>query len=183
MRQSGSATERDGRAGMWRRRAGRIAAAGAALVTVCSGLSVASAPPAAAGLTEQVIVTSTGLLSPVTAVLDVGGTILQQFHLIDGVLASILTIEEPILDALPGITVTRDISVNVQSVPQSTGPHTPSDAFLQETGATQLAGTGDTGQGVTVAVLDTGIEKLPDFAGRLIGAGDLTSGNNPYEDS
>src|SRR5260370_17179634 len=112
MRQSGSATERDGHAARSRRRAGRIAAAGAALVTVFSGLSVASAPPAAAGLTEQVIVTSTGLLSPVTAVLDVGGTILQQFHLIDGVLASTLTIEEPILAALPAITLTRHIPAN-----------------------------------------------------------------------
>jgi len=182
MRQSGSVTKCDGCAARPRRRFGRFAAAGAALVTACAGLSVASAPPAAAGVTEQVIVTSTGLLSPVTAVLDVGGTILQQFHIIDGVLASILTIEEPILDALPGITVTRDISVNVQSVPQSTGPHTPSDAFLQETGATQLAGTGDTGQGVTVAVLDTGIDNLPDFAGRLIGGVDLTGSNTPYQD-
>jgi serine protease AprX len=183
MRQSGSVTECDGYPARSRRRAGRIAAAGAALVTAFGCLTLASAPPAAADLTEQVIVTSTGLLSPVTAVLDVGGTVLQQFHLIDGVLASILTIEEPTLDALPGITVTRDISVNVQSVPQSTGPHTPSDAFLAETGATQLAGTGDTGQGVTVAVLDTGIDNLPDFAGRLIGGVDLTGSNTPYQDS
>jgi serine protease AprX len=54
---------------------------------------------------------------------------------------------------------------------------------LQQTGATRLAAAGDTGQGVTVAVLDTGIDKLPDFAGRLIGGVDLTDGNNPYQDS
>jgi len=113
----------------------------------------------------------------------VGGTVLQQYHLIDGVLASILTVEEPVLASLPGITVTPNISVNVQSVPESTGPHPPSDTFLQETGASQLANSGDTGQGVTVAVLDTGIDNLPDFAGRLIGGVDLTSSNNPYQDS
>jgi len=180
MRQSGSVTARDSR---HRRKAGRFVAASAAIATALAGLSVASAPPAAADLTEQVIVTSSGLLSPASAVLDVGGAVLQQFHIIDGVLASILTAEEPLLASLPGITVTPNISVNVQSVPESTGPHTPSDAFLQETGANQLANSGDTGQGVTVAVLDTGIEKLPDFAGRLIGGVDLTSGSNPYQDS
>jgi serine protease AprX len=54
---------------------------------------------------------------------------------------------------------------------------------LQETGSTRLAAAGDTGQGVTVAVLDTGIDNLPDFSGRLVGGVDLTNGNNPYQDS
>jgi subtilisin family serine protease len=56
----------------------------------------------------------------------------------------------------------------------SPGPHTPSDVFLQQTGATRLASTGDTGRGVTAAVLDTGIDNLPDFSGRLIGGVDLS---------
>ena len=90
---------------------------------------------------------------------------------------------EPVLAALPGITVTPDVSVNVQDTPESTGPHTPSDVFLGQTGATRLAAAGDTGQGVTVAVLDTGIDNLPDFSGRLIGGVDLTGGNNPFQDS
>ena len=34
-----------------------------------------------------------------------------------------------------------------------------------------------------MAVLDTGIDNLPDFAGRLIGGVDLTGGDNPYQDS
>jgi serine protease AprX len=34
-----------------------------------------------------------------------------------------------------------------------------------------------------VAVLDTGIDNLPDFSGRLIGGVDLTKDNNPYQDS
>ena len=44
-----------------------------------------------------------------------GGTILTQYHLIDGVDAVIPTAVEPLLAALPGITVTPDVSVNVQS--------------------------------------------------------------------
>jgi serine protease AprX len=162
---------------------GRIAAAGAAVAAALAGTSMAGVPVASASQSETVIVTADGLLSPVAAVLEVGGTVLTQYHLIDGVDASIPTAAESLLAALPGITVTPDVSVSVQSTPESTGPHTPSDAFLQETGATRLASSGDTGQGVTVAVLDTGIDNLPDFSGRLIGGVDLTSGNSPYQDS
>ncbi len=162
---------------------GRIAAAGAAAVAALAGASMAGVPAASASLSETVVVTSTGLLSPAAAVLEVGGTVLTQYHLIDGVDASIPTAEEPVLAAMPGIIVTPDVSVSVQSTTESTGPHTPSDAFLQETGSTRLASAGDTGQGVTVAVLDTGIGNLPDFSGRLVGGVDLTSENNPYQDS
>jgi len=164
-----------------RRRKGRIAAA--ALAAALAGTSVAGVPAASASSQDTVIVTATGLLSPVTAVLSVGGSILTQFHLINGVEALVPTALEPVLAALPGITVTPDASVSVQSTPQSTGPHTPSDVFLQETGATKLASQGDTGQGVAVAVMDTGIDNLPDFSGRLVGGVDLTNGNSPYQDS
>jgi serine protease AprX len=162
---------------------GRAVVAGAAVAATLAGTSIAGAPAASAAQSETVIVTATGLLSPVTAVLRIGGTVLSQFHIINGVEAVIPTILEPVLDALPGITVTPDASVSVQSSTESTGPHTPSDAFLPQTGATQLAAGGDTGQGVTVAVLDTGIDNLPDFSGRLAGGVDLTGGNNPFQDS
>jgi serine protease AprX len=164
-------------------RLGRITAAGAAIVAALAGTSLAGAPAASASSSEAVIVTATGLLSPVKAVLEVGGTVLTQFHLINAVDAVIPDVAEPLLAALPGIDVTPDVQVSVQAVPESTGPHTPSDAFLQQTGATRLAAAGDTGRGVTVAVLDTGIDALPDFSGRLVGGVDLTSGNNPYQDS
>src|SRR5260370_21402452 len=165
----------------WTKR--RVGAACAVVVAALAGTSMADIPAASASAGEAVIVTSTGLLSPVTAVLQLGGTVLTQYHIIDGVEALIPTLLEPVLAALPGIVVTPDISGDVQSTPGSTGPHTPSDAFLQQTGSAQLASAGDTGQGVTVAVLDTGIDNLPDFSGRLIGGVDLTNGNNPFQDS
>jgi serine protease AprX len=162
---------------------GRIAAAGAVVIAALAGTLLGGAPAASAALSETVIVTSAGSLSPAEAVLDVGGTVLTQYHIINGVQALILTTEEPVLAAMPGIIVTHDVSVSVQSTTASTGPHAPSDAFLQETGSTSLASEGDTGKGVTVAVLDTGIDNLPDFSGRLIGGVDFTSENNPYQDS
>jgi serine protease AprX len=165
------------------RRTRRIALAGAAVVTALAGAPVAGVPAASAGTGETVIVTATGLLSPAAAVLSMGGSLLVQFHLIDGVEAVIPAAVEPLLAALPGITVTPDVSVNVQDVPESTGPHTPSGVFPGQTGATRLAAAGDTGRGVTIAALDTGIDNLPDFAGRLIGGVDLTGANNPFQDS
>ena len=183
MSRAGSTGPRTGR-GTWlaARSKGRLAAAAILVAGALAGTTMVGVPAASASSTETVIVTSTGLLSPVSAVLDVLGTVLNRFQIIDGVEASIPTALAPALDALPGITVTPDVSVTVQSTVESTGPHAPSDEFLQQTGATQLASDGDTGQGVTVAVLDTGIDRRPDFAGRLIGGVDLTGENDPFQD-
>jgi serine protease AprX len=166
-----------------RREKGRIAAAVTVLAVTLPSTLITGIPAASASPEETVIVTATGLLSPVSAVLGVGGTILAQYHLIDGVEALVPTVLEPVLAAVPGLTVTPDLPVSVQSTTESTGPHTPSDVFLQESGADRLAAQGDTGQGVTVAVLDTGIDSLPDFSGRLAGGVDLTGGSNPFQDS
>jgi serine protease AprX len=170
------------RARLGRRKKRRLAATTAALVAITAS-SVTGVPAASADSGETVIVTASGLLSPVTAVLQVGGSVQTQFHLINAVVASIPTAAAAELDALPGISVTPDAQVSLQDVPESTGPHAPSDAFLAQTGANQLAAAGDTGQGVTVAVVDTGIDQLPDFSGRLIGGVDLTGGGNPFQDS
>jgi serine protease AprX len=182
-----AATMATRRGGRGRRTTGRLAVAGAATLALVAGTSAAAAPAAQASATETVIVSSAGLLSPVTAVLGVLGTVVTQFHLIDAVEATIPTVMQGLLASLPGITVTPDVSVSVQSAvappaADSTGPHAPSDAFLQQTGANTLASDGDTGQGVTVAVLDTGIDNLPDFSGRLIGGVDLTGEGQPFTD-
>jgi len=156
------------RARVGRRVKRRIAAAAAAIIAALAGAPIAGAPAASASTVsastvsastvsastgETVIVTATGLVNAVAAVLSVGGTILTQYHLINGVEAVIPAAVEPVLAAVPGIIVTPDVSVNVQST------------------------------GVTVAVLDTGIDNLPDFSGRLIGGVDLTGGRNPFQDS
>jgi serine protease AprX len=174
-------SDRQRRSGFFNKRA-KVAASIAAAFA-CALLSLVGTSAASADVSEQVIVTSSGLLSPASAVLSVGGSVITQYSIINGVDASVPASEVPVLDALPGINVTPDIAVNVQSTTESTGPHTPSDAFLQQTGASQLATNGDTGEGVTVAVLDTGIDNLPDFAGRLVGGVDLSNENNPFQDN
>ena len=81
------------RARLGRRKKRRLAATGAALAAI-TATSITAVPAASADSTETVIVTASGLLSPVTAVLDVGGTVQTAFHLINGVVASIPTVEE-----------------------------------------------------------------------------------------
>jgi hypothetical protein len=92
---------------------------------------MAGVPEASASTGETVIVTATGLLGPAAAVLGVGGVLLTQFHLIDGVEAVIPAAVEPVLAALPGIIVTPDVSVSVQDTlgtarsSHGTGPKCP----------------------------------------------------------
>ncbi|MGH9920229.1 MAG: S8 family peptidase, partial [Nitrososphaerales archaeon] len=59
----------------------------------------------------------------------------------------------------------------------------PAAIFPEQSGASRLWAQGDTGSGVNVAVLDTGIDQLSDFGGRLVGGVDLSGEGNPFQDS
>jgi len=159
------------------------AAVATAMLLIGAAATSAGATSASAGLlsNETVIVTATGPLSPLSAVAEVGGSVVSQYSIINGVEASIPTVMASALSSLPGITVTPDLSVSVQDT-MSAPTRAPAAVYPEQTGATELAAQGDTGQGVTVAVLDTGIDNLPDFAGRLIGGVDLTGEGNPFHD-
>ena len=160
----------------------------AAVVASVVGLTVASlagatAASASTNANVRVIVSGSPGVNVIADVVGLTGHVLQQYPSINAVEASVPALAVPGLQAVTGITVTSDPAVKTSSTTESTGPHTPSDAFLAQTGATALAQRGDIGQGVTVAVLDTGIDNLPDFAGRLVGGVDLTGGGNPFQDS
>jgi serine protease AprX len=83
--------------------------------------------------------------------------------------------------AVPDVVVTPNVPVKVQDTVGDPG-RAPAAVFPQQTGASQLWAQGDTGQGVNVAVLDTGISPLPDFAGRMVDGVDLTGRSNPWKD-
>ena len=79
--------------------------------------------------------------------------------------------------------VFQEAGGSASSCPSFSQYSTPTGYFPQDSGADRLAAAGDTGQGTTVAVLDTGIDgTLPDFAGRLVGGVDLTGGGSPFTD-
>src|SRR5258708_6180923 len=108
-----------------------------AIVGTLTGFAVASLPLTAASASSNslVIVTSVGPINPVTGVLQAGGQILTQYTIINGVEASVPDTAVPGLSSLLGLIVTPDVNVAVQSAPVSTGPHTPSDAYIGQTGA------------------------------------------------
>jgi serine protease AprX len=149
-----------------------------------------SAAPASAGLlglpTSRVIVTGPDVAGVTTLVTSLGGQVLSALPVVNGVLADVPSLLVNTLSTVPGVLVTPDLPVSVAGVGfgATTGPSRPPAAvFPAATGATQLAASGITGTGVRVAVLDTGIANLPDFAGRLVGGVDLSGEGNPFQDS
>jgi serine protease AprX len=152
------------------------------------GTSVVALPtPAEAGLfggsSEYIVSAPSGTLGTVlNALSGVGATPGTALSFVNAVTTQLNSLEVTLLDAVPGIVVTPDLTVNVQGSVGSSG-HAPSDAFSQQTGATQLWAQGVTGAGVNVAVLDTGIQALPDFSGRMVDGVDLSGGNNPWQDN
>ena len=155
-------------------------------VAALSTSVVALPAPAQAGLfggsSEYIVSAPSGALGTViNAVHGVGATVGTTFPFVNAVTTQLNSLEVTLLQANPGIVVTPDIAVNVQGSVGSSG-HDPSDAFSGQTGAAQLWAQGITGAGVNVAVLDTGVQALPDFSGRMVDGVDLSGGNNPWQD-
>jgi serine protease AprX len=153
-------------------------------------LAPAPAPASASGLlglglpTTRVIVTGPAVATVTGLVQSLGGTVVSTLSIINGVVADVPALTLGLLNAVPGLVVTPDLPVSLAgSYAATASGRAPAAAFPQSTGASQLVAAGTTGSGVTVAVLDTGIANLPDFAGRLIGGVDLSGGGNPFLDS
>jgi serine protease AprX len=78
------------------------------------------------------------------------------------------------------VTLDDDVFGNA---PTAEPPRPPSAVFPEASQASSLWAAGIDGNGVNVAVIDTGIDNLPDFAGRLVGGIDLSGEGNPLLDS
>src|SRR4051794_459091 len=152
--------------------------------------------PALAGRTGpvKVIVTEaeTGPGSPATlAVGRLGGDGTQPPPLVSGFAATVPAERVPELAAVPGVVgITFDGRMHVQTDPTTPEPDSSENASAPDTpptappapdetddlpsvyrevlGADALAARGANGNGVTVALLDTGVSPLPDLAGRSV---------------
>jgi serine protease AprX len=102
---------------------------------------------------------------------------------VSGVVADVSPDQLAVLQAQPDLIVTPDAAVSVEDASYAGASHAPSAVFPQTTGATALWANGVDGSGVTVAVLDTGIDRLPDFGNRIIGGVDLSGEGNAFQDS
>jgi serine protease AprX len=113
----------------------------------------------------QVVVTATSSNAAAAAVRDAGGQVLDTLPIVDGVVARL-----PKGSVLPaGVIAVPDRALSFASA--STGGDTPASTVRETLG---LEPSGDEGAGVTVAVVDTGIAKLPALESRVVEHVDVT---------
>ena len=113
--------------------------------------------------------------APEAFVRAAGGHVTHELSLIDGFAASLPASAAAVLAAQPGVrSVTPDSALHVQSsYGQDSG--VASAVYPEVVRATKVWGSGDTGSGAAVAVVDTGIDTTGDLAGRVVRAVDFTS--------
>ncbi|HVW34597.1 MAG TPA: S8 family peptidase [Acidimicrobiia bacterium] len=158
----------------------------ASLVVVLLGAGIAPAvagPAPDAGPETHVIVQGATGTAAHAAVTAHHGTVDQDLWIVNGVAATVPAAEVAGLAAEPGILhVTEDAGVTVQAADPSP-LHAATAVYPKVVGADRLWDEGVDGDGVTVALVDTGIAQVPDLSGRIVGGVDFSGGgNNPYND-
>jgi serine protease AprX len=140
-----------------------------AVAVVDSGLSHAT------GLVRVVVTAATGgVAAAARAVTASHGTVRAPLPVVDGVSATVPAADLGRLAHQPGLR-----AVTLDRVGRFSGYSvdgvTTASSFVSTTGAGQAAWQrGYTGQGIGVAVLDTGISPMPDVAGRVVYGPDLS---------
>src|SRR5579884_2633446 len=117
----------------------------------------------------HVIVTAAagGVARAARAVTTSHGTVREPLPIVNGVAATVPASDIALLSRQPGVkAITLDRVGRFSSY--TFGGTTTSSNFVATTGAGQAWQSGDTGQGVGVAVIDTGVSAMPDLAGRIV---------------
>ena len=131
---------------------------------------------------SSVIVQGTSGAAVRAAVAAHHGKITQDLWIVNGVAADIPAAELAGLATEPGVLhVSQDVGVQVQDATPSP-LHSASAVYPKAVNADRLWTEGIDGEGVTVAVVDTGIAKVADLSGRVIGGVDFSGGSDPYKD-
>ena len=166
-------------------RAKRKLIASLLFVLVGAGIAPAVTNPSLASdaaAETSVIVQGTSAAAARAAVAAHGGQVTQDLWIVNGVAADVPAGELAALRAEPGVThVTEDVAVHVQDATPSP-LHAASAVYPKAIGADRLWAEGVDGEDVTVAVVDTGIAKVADLAGRVVGGVDFSGGGDPYKD-
>ena len=146
----------------------------AALLTALIGVLSAGVAPARADLVLDL--TPTKIIvqqwnstdpGPLATVLALGGTLTRQLPIIGGFAATVPASAIPTIASLSGVrVVSPDALVLPQEMPPSDGG--PRSVYGSAIGASSVRQAGNQGQGVTVAVIDTGVASVPDLANRIV---------------
>ena len=151
----------------------RVVCAAVAAIAVLGPVAAgarATAPP-----TSGVIVQGSSASAAADAVRAAGGRVTLDLPLVTGVAAELPETGVARLAADPRVrAVTPDSAVRLNAVLDngSTNPSTIKSVYRDEIGATALAAQGTTGRGVRIALIDTGVNEVPDLAGRLVAVED-----------
>ena len=149
----------------------------AALAILAAALSWMVAPTSSAQPSSSVRMSAVVVEGPQAAqafVKSVGGRITHQLPIIGGFSARVPANDVPLLLGIPGVKgVMPDLPTYVQSTP-GTYNNVPS-VYKKVTGGQSLASSGANGQGVAVALIDTGVTPLPDIANAILPVVDPTS--------
>ena len=137
-----------------------------ALAAATLGPAAAAVRAPAGAATTRVIVQSSAGEGAAAAVEAAGGRVTRTLDLVHGVAATMPAGGAATLARSPGLVVTPDVRVRVQGdvAPAPAGTSVYGDVV----GASALRQAGNRGDGVTVAVIDTGISAVPDLAGRIV---------------
>jgi serine protease AprX len=156
----------------------------AAVVVLLLAMVSALAPTAAATgeLTRLIVQALPGNVGGAAdAVERVGGSVGTPLRLVDGFVAEVPTVGVAVVASDPAVrAVSTDDPVHFEEL--SYDASTTASNYPKTSGATAGWSAGRYGQGVGVAVIDTGISPMNDFAGRLVHGPDL-SGEGRVVDS
>ena len=143
-----------------------------AVLAAGGGQAVASPPPVlpspvqTPGVRVVVLSRTGGTQAAAAAIAGAGGAVTRSIDLVGGVAATVPPASLTELVRTPGLSISPDLAVHVQG-DAGTQPAVTS-AYGDVIGATGVQQGGNRGEGVTVAVIDTGVAAVPDLSGRIV---------------
>src|SRR5439155_507506 len=167
---------------IWQRVSARGAmAAGTSALLMLGALAPLASATADGPNVRVIVVSKNAAHNPSDNVNAHHGNVAKDLSIANAVAADVSSADLAALRQDPDVEVVPNVQVDVSGIADTV--RAPAAVYPTTTGATTLAATEVTGKGVTVAVLDTGIAKLPDFGTRVIGGVDLSGEGDPFKDS
>ena len=171
-----------GRPGAWARGLRQLVALALGLALLATGAGL-RARPAAAPLVDVIVQKAHDLDRwPEQAVRRLGGTVGHELWIVNGFAARLPKSAVSALESVPGVvnvTPNRTVQVHGQYGAKS---GVASAVYTDVTKASKAWSVGATGQGINVALIDTGVNTEGDLAGKVLHAEDFTP-EQDYQDN